>query len=353
MRPPFLRERPAPTFEFEDVQSYFRCDTEQAAAMLRDWVDNGWCREAGTKKDIIPRPPYCRRWYKVIKEKKAPVRKRVKETPDILPLLSLHDSIRPYYVQHPEKYYENQSDIVKLSDYLKNPDSVCITVNERSYMIFGREKTLDKNGKPEHIGYSIMQNCGLTYADLQCFRTVEPFHYYMLGEDGYGLVVENRDTWVSMKRAMTHTGNRCLFGYPIKCLVFGDGNRITRASGGEAGQESFTDFLQMEAIEDRVWLYAGDIDRKGISMAQGFHDRNPELDVRLFEPLYEAMIFKYAESGHEPEPSFDNLTRVYDTQLLGSIDPALRSEIMEHLELNHRLPQELMTYKDYMRILSQ
>ena len=354
MRPEFITIHEGETITFDEIAVKYHADTNTTAAIVSEWLDKGYIRCAGTKKDVITRPPYCRRTYKVLKEKKEKkvVRKIERPDYDMVPIMRLHDRLRPYYAEHPKKYYERKEDVDRLSAWFfaHQGGTAVITVKERAYEIFGREKALDKSGS-DTAGYSIMKSCGLTYTDLYCYATVEPYYYVAAGEGKFGLILENRDPWVSISRAFRETQNNCFLGRKVRYLVYGGGNQITRVRKSNADINTFQDFVEMAGLQSVTWLYAGDIDRCGFYIAERFIETNNRLEARLFYPIYMEMIDKNSLLSVPGELSDDNSTGNYKGRLLDGFPENYEETIRKCLDDNHRIPQEVLTYADYVRIL--
>ena len=350
-KPDFLLSLSSDKFIFNDVLDYYGCYIEEAVQMINRWIEEGWCRPDGRKKEIYPYGSCPRLKYRVVKEGSS--KKKPRAEYDMIPIMGLEDKLRKYYSGHPEKFYENQEDIILLSEWLKNPSKIKVTVKERAYEIWGREKTLERSSKTEHTGYDIMKACGLTYSDFNCYVTTEPFYTENFDSGDTGLILENRDPWISIGKAIRESGNNDFFGYRIKYLVFGEGNRITRSRNENTGVGSFQDYADIAGIEDISWIYAGDIDRKGFHIADDLIRSNPELYIKLCTPLYSAMINRFNSSGKTAEFSSDSISEMYKGSLLNSFKEDIRKQILCCLEENRRIPQEILNYGDYLKILER
>ena len=133
-----------------------------------------------------------------------------------------------YLRKFPGRFRKFQEFLLSLSEFLKsgqNTLSVPMSENERAYAIWGDEKVLDKR---ENI--TILRDCGV-WERLNTYPTPEPFFDYRCTSVPCNvLVIENKDTWFTMRKLMIESGRTCFFSEPVDCLVYGEGNKITKSS---------------------------------------------------------------------------------------------------------------------------
>lgn len=98
-----------------------------------------------------------------------------------------------------------------------------------------------------------------------------------------------------------------LFGKKIDCIVYGEGNKITKTG------YSLTKFLETEIQYTGYIWYWGDIDYEGIKIFLNTIRLNPELDIQLFIPAYTAMIELFDKRLKKPH---DNMYRVRKNQAI-------------------------------------
>lgn len=126
-----------------------------------------------------------------------------------LNLINLHSFIRSeVYSKSPQAYSEDQSYILALDVFLKDPHQreslgEFISVNERSFQIFRDEKFLFSDR-----GRIFLKRIGRTLTELSCYMTTEPFFFIdyrskQVAENhpnkAYtALIVENKDTFYSI-----------------------------------------------------------------------------------------------------------------------------------------------------------
>ncbi|WML26320.1 hypothetical protein [Neobacillus sp. OS1-33] len=76
------------------------------------------------------------------------------------------------YLKKVQQYLKDKEILLAISDFLQNQmqDEPFVSVNERSYQLIGNEKLLFSEK-----GSKILKNIGVTYEDLCCYQTYEPF----------------------------------------------------------------------------------------------------------------------------------------------------------------------------------
>lgn len=170
-------------------------------------------------------------------------------------MFQLHSSSKfDYYIRNLERYKADRPYIIALSKYLSNHRDLLdesVSINERSFEIWGREKYLQREG-----GIRLLKNLGISIDDLNVYDTIEPLSYYSHHKNTPQnvLILENKDTFYSMRRHLLE-GNKTILGLPIGTLIYGKGKGITK---------SFKDFtFCVEPYlnnESNQVLYFGDLD---------------------------------------------------------------------------------------------
>ena len=91
----------------------------------------------------------------------------------------------------------------QLMNFFKNGrPSTPLSINERSLQIFGNEKFL---ASPDCK--KILNQYGLSMGLFNVYSTPEPFIYYTKHNDSKNaLIVENKDTWYTMRKILMDTG---------------------------------------------------------------------------------------------------------------------------------------------------
>ena len=247
-----------------------------------------------------------------------------------------------YYLNHLEVYETERKWVRLLSRYFKNQGQKIpepVSVNERSFQIWGREKFLQREQ-----GKKILAHCGVSMEQLSVYRTTEPLAYFSAGRQipQTVLIVENKDTFYSMRRLLLD-GPRTMFGEEIATVVYGAGKGILR---------SFSDFgfcvePYMNAPQNRI-LYFGDLDYEGI----GIYERLWELfcgehEIEPFWGAYQAMVQKAEAYGTDflPEMSAGQNKRL-SGRFWECFAAGLRERMERILEAGKYVPQEILNISD-------
>ena len=122
---------------------------------------------------------------------------------------------------------------------------------------------------------------------LNFYMTPEPFFTHRLTEKLGNinvLIIENKDTWYTLKSIMTKDKNN-LLGICFDSLLYGEGKKISRKQNSLAEFDK-TYFMNCET----TYYYFGDLDYEGIGIYNDLKNTNPELSIRLFVCLYSEML---------------------------------------------------------------
>jgi len=246
-----------------------------------------------------------------------------------------------YYKDHIDKYKEHREYILKLSDFIKNKQNLlkeAVSMNERSFQIWGREKFLQKEG-----GKTIVKNLGMKLEELNYYDTSEPLAYYSKCKEipQKILLIENKDTYYTMRRHLIGGGENIL-GEDISTLIYGGGKNINKA---------FKDYKI--SVEDYVSdsrntiLYFGDLDYEGIVIYEGLYELfGKEYNIIPFINGYKKMVDKAKiESICLPktkEGQNKNISEIF----LKEFDKEYRSQIEKILKDGLYIPQEIVNITD-------
>jgi hypothetical protein len=247
-----------------------------------------------------------------------------------------------YYLKNIKRYREDRENVMKLSAYLLNsPDKLKsrISLNERSFEIWGREKFLGAEG-----GIRVIRNLGLIEEDLNYYTTTVPLAYYSHSKETPQnvLILENKDTFYSMRKHLLESGGR-IFGTGIGTLVYGGGKNIYR---------SFEDFdVCVEPyITDgaNTILYLGDIDYEGIiiyeSLKRSFEKK---YTIKLFTEGYKAMVDKRARTAAQLPRTKEKQNRNISAEFLDEFEKDYREAISGILRADEYIPQEILNIGDF------
>lgn len=256
-----------------------------------------------------------------------------------------------YYESHLDKYREHRSYVLKLNDFMINNSRLLdskISINERSFQIWGREKFLQKEG-----GKTILKNLGISLETLNYYDTSEPLAYY--SHNKYMpqniLIIENKDTYFTMRNHMI-SGNNTILGEKIDTIIYGGGKNVKKA---------FNDFkISVEKHVSNIsnkFFYFGDLDYEGIIIYEGFYESfYKEYYLRPFFNGYRKMIDKVKSLNIDLPKTKDgqnkNITGLFFNHLQLVTDNDMdtfteyEKEIKNILENDLYVPQEIINITD-------
>ena len=268
-----------------------------------------------------------------------------------------------YYLNHLDVYRSEEKWVKLLNRYFlrlgeREPEPV--SLNERSFQIWGREKFLQREQ-----GKKVLAHCGIAGEQLCVYGTTEPLAYYsgsrMVPQTV--LILENKDTFYSMRRHLMNGAGRIL-GEEIGTVVYGAGKGILR---------SFEDFrfcveAHVNDSRNRI-LYFGDLDYEGIGIYErlaalfgcadkecagekisgtGLCGKARVHEIRPFVQAYEKMIQKAREYGMDfmPETS-EHQNRNLSGRFFQYFTEEIREMMQEILKAGKYIPQEIVNISDF------
>ena len=240
-----------------------------------------------------------------------------------------------FYRNNLRKYQMDRTYIDKLAEYFRNHKqilSVPMSINERSFEIWGQEKFLKDGG-----GHRILRNLGLSIEDLNIYTTPEPFVYYSGKKDHNQkvLILENKDTWYTLRKLMIQ-GQTSFFGQVVDTIIYGSGKNI------EKSLEDYPFTVEDYLREPSKILYWGDIDYEGIAIYERLKKRYTKtFQIELFKNAYINML-ELAEGRELPEVS-DKQNRNIDDLFLNEM-VQYRERILKLLQAGRYVPQEIVNY---------
>ena len=260
---------------------------------------------------------------------------------------AMHYRIRTDHLRrNPEKYKCIRHVLLPLSEYLKkNTEELDepMSENERAYVIWGDEKFLEHSEHPEHI--AALKKCGV-WDLLHTYPTPEPFFDYRKATyPEHVLVIENKDTWFSMRKIMMESDASSFFQLPVDCLVYGEGNKITKTGS------SLEQYLNIDRVFSGTVHYWGDLDPEGIGFFLSAREVNPGLNLQLYVPAYQEMLAQFEEHlalPHEKEQYRVRKHQKYpaDADVFYARFPErMGLRIRELMETGYYIPQEILHYQ--------
>jgi hypothetical protein len=247
-----------------------------------------------------------------------------------------------YYVTHGDEYLRDRNYILRINDLiLRHGECEVLTVNERSYELFGDEKAIAMPADAAVDGARILKNLRLILEDIRAKQVYEPF--FWIEKDFSNLqgtaertvlIVENKDTFWTLQQGVT---DGVLAG--IHLVIYGEGNAILK---------KFEYIETVGGVPDDRYRYFGDIDWEGISIYNRLRARYPEYDIQPATALYAFILQKAGSAGAQP------LRRL---QRAGSLSPFLdffdietADAIRQIVTAERYLPQEVLNITDLSRL---
>ncbi len=246
-----------------------------------------------------------------------------------------------YYFTHPMQYLSNAEDIEALSNFLWNRSLELqepMSINERSYSIFGREKLLKSI---EHTFSTYFRMQGFTLENLHTYPTPEPFFEYIHPGSTKGdiLIVENKDTWYTLRKIMREENKPILFGIFFNVLLYGEGKKITRESS------RLKEYIEEILGEEKPHIYYfGDLDYEGISIYQETKQKNPEVELNLLVEAYASMLMEEHQLDY-PLTRDNRPPRADLESFLSNFNIEQQKKIQWILENGQYIPQEILNHK--------
>lgn len=239
------------------------------------------------------------------------------------------------YRKHPEMVRADHMDLKRLSDFLWEHEEeldLPMSVNERSFAIFGREKAI----KEERRVKAILKFNGLDDKALRIYRTPEPLFDFVCREtvESKVLILENKDPWFTLRKLAREQGLAGWLDFDV--LLYGEGKKITDRMG------RLTDYDQWVLGGTNQYFYFGDLDWEGIAIYLNLRRKNPNLTISLCRDLYKAML-EAAKGVSLPEMKAGQKKCEAD-EFLMAFSPREQKMMMDILESGRYIPQEIIGY---------
>lgn len=234
-----------------------------------------------------------------------------------------------YYLSHPKQYCEDRGSVLAINQFFqqleRGPE---ISLNERSFQIFGQEKFLATEG------IRILKNLGLTLIDLHVYESAEPLAYYTAHKrpNQNVLIIENKDTFYSMRMHLAQ-GARTICGLEIGTLIYGGGKRVVKAF------RHFQHSVEPYLLADQTFYYFGDLDYEGIVI---YDSLRAIFACQPFVAGYEAMLSKAANRVLPATKAGQN--RHIQAEFFTHFDEPQRLHAI--LARDIYIPQEILTQRD-------
>lgn len=244
------------------------------------------------------------------------------------------------------KYYKDRPDqqtnkawkyIICIYNFLKNVDECdMVSCEERCLELFEDEKFLQKEDS------IILSHLGLTYEQLKMKKYGHMFTYWNKGVSNIKTVIilENHSTFFSFKRIIKEGGT--IFGILPDALIFGEGKKIIKSM-------SFLD--EIADIDNVEIFYFGDIDPEGYMIYRLLKEKHVGLNISLLIKAYQEILKNHAKSFEclGQSRNEENLNYMIDEFKKYHMNLEI-DRLIELWEMNHRIPQEVISY-EYMKKL--
>ncbi len=236
-----------------------------------------------------------------------------------------------YYLNKPKEYKKDREYILKLNNYViyhYDRFLVPMSINERSFDIWGEEKFLRKSP-------TLLSNLGLNYDKLNVYNTPEPFFSETINiYTNNVLIIENKDTWFTLRKKLMEE-NRNILGLDIGLLIYGEGKKIISSI-------EYLNHKDFSFLNNPTIYYWGDIDYEGINI---IYSLSKKVDLKLFTDAYSEMLKRIKDIKSLKDMSNDQIKTKDLEQFLSSFNESDRNKITEILENNKYIPQEILNYK--------
>lgn len=219
----------------------------------------------------------------------------------------------------------------RIQQFLQNRDmETPVSINERSLQLFGDEKYLASSD-----GQSYLSKHNLSLGLFKVYRASEPFLYYATGIPSTdALIVENKDTWYTMRKILIETGKIC--GMKFAAVIYGEGRKI---------QSSFAYIMDSEykSLQNiSTFYYFGDLDSSGIDILYKLQKSYTQ-NIVPFEPGYR-YLYDHRNMGRTKELQKHISITLKEVKILDFLGSDALTDIYTFCNHDYLVPQELMNY---------
>lgn len=208
----------------------------------------------------------------------------------------------------------------------------------RSLQLTGDEKLLAKFAKTKLFGSG-----QLSLEQLGCESEVLPIAFERISNAPSMLMFENAASFMLARRIareIASSGRVQRFG----AIAYGAGKQAVKS----------VKYLPMVDPRVETVLYVGDLDAEGLLLAAELKKRSNEVSIEPATAFHAAMLRSAAELG-APDGwlAKDGQPRILARRGLDFPDPSLRSACARIVESGRRVPEEVLSTKPMMRLISQ
>ena len=298
-------------------------------------VNDNTLKKVGSKKN--GRYPQLYSKYEVVKPEKD-------YTYIITEINNINDKLnKSFYLRNPESYIVNRNDILMINNYITNSIHLLdtkISINERSFEIFWKEKYLKEKGVK-----SILKNLGLNEDFLNYYETTEAIAYYSINKKMPQniLIIENKDTFYSIRKYLKETGST-VFGVEISTVIYGAGK------GRLPSFNEINEYTESHiANPQNTFYYFGDLDYEGISIFENYVEKNKSyMDIQPFTRAYEYILEKSKNNIDMLPLTKEGQKNNLKGAFFQYFDAKFSLKILDILDRRKYIPQEALNYNDLL-----
>lgn len=241
-----------------------------------------------------------------------------------------------HYIKNPEDYANDREIITVICAFLKDGNKDMVTVNERAYELFGDEKFLKGAPKNRSRGETVLKRLGLSYANLACEETLEPFFSFQ-NKEFHSLssrniyIVENKDTFWSFKGQIMDAPS----DIKVDMLIYGEGKKIVSSF-------MFIDEYGVDPVTDS-FFYFGDLDAEGINIYCELVEKFSQYKINPFYEGYQAVLEIGLGKAPKETPKKQVVKRDNIDRFIKGFEASWTVKLQRHLEEGFYIPQEALS----------
>ncbi|MEE0475894.1 MAG: DUF2220 family protein [Collinsella stercoris] len=262
------------------------------------------------------------------------------------PSSSLLSSKMPALAQDPNQLQRNLDKLRLLDQWLeqtKCQPPLPASLNQRAYEIFNNEKALDPHLDGSFCRLLRRLDVGDDALRLTVFAEPDLATFIPYGSKGPILVVENGDTFATMRHVLGARPNAKVLGQQLGGVIYG--------AGGTVCTPGLLDrTLDYIGYTGEHVLYWGDIDRSGVALISRLREVSA-VDIRLARPFYRKMVQlqKARERrGFEVEGACKQVLPEQLDEIAREIPLFARWAFLQTIREGKRIPQEIVQLKDLL-----
>lgn len=241
-----------------------------------------------------------------------------------------------YYINNYDDFVTDKTAIEVISDFSRQNNKGFVTVNERAYELFGDEKFFKGSEKERSRGETVLRRLGLSYEDLWCYETLEPFFNFQKKDfsklkSRTVFIIENKDTFWSFKRHIMESSSKL----KPDMLIYGEGKKILSSF-------KFVNEYDINPGYDE-FIYFGDLDPEGINILCALKDKYPQYKIEPFYEGYRILLEKGLAKKPLQTPKKQIINENNISRFIGSFDRTTAEQIKNLLTSGCYIPQEALS----------